>query len=95
MTISFRASPGVRFMVRAVVSASLAGLAVAGTIWIDNPWVQIASATVAALAAYMGIGATTPMEPFVGVNKVDVEVPVPPAIPEPAPGAYVPYNPNA
>lgn len=74
----------VRAITRAVVAALLAGLAVAATIWIDNPYVKIASAVVGALAAYLGIGVASPsVEPFIGRRKDEVvPVPVPPAVPE-------------
>lgn len=72
-----------RYVLRAVVAAALAGLAVAATVWIDNPYVKIASAILGALAAYLGIGAATgPVEPFVGVKYKGAEVPVPPAVKE-------------
>lgn len=73
--LDFKGNPAVRFWARALLAAAIAGLAVAATIWIDNAYVRVSSAVVGALAAYLGIGATTPVEPFVGANKVDVEVP--------------------
>jgi hypothetical protein len=66
----------VRYVVRAVVAASLAGIAVAATIWIDNPYIKVVSGVVGALAAYLGIGAASPtVEPFIGVRGERVEVP--------------------
>lgn len=84
MTDQWKTSPTFRYVVRAVVTAAIAGTAVAGTIWIDNPYVKIVSAAVGALAAYLGIGFGTPVEPFVGVTS-HVEVPVPPAEPDALP----------
>lgn len=77
-------TPGSRYALRAIVAAALAGLAVAGTVWIDNPYVKVASAAVGALAAYLGIGAASgSVEPFVGNKLANAEVPVPPADPVP------------
>jgi hypothetical protein len=73
----------VRTIVRSAVSAGLAGLAVAATIWIDNPYIKIASAVVGVLAGYLGIGAASPtVEPFFGIQAKTAEVPEPPAVPE-------------
>lgn len=73
----------VRTIVRAAVSAALAGLAVAATIWIDNPYLKTASAVVGVLAGYLGIGAASPtVEPFFGNKAEAAEVPEPPAVPE-------------
>lgn len=75
-------TPQARYVLRAVVSALIAGLAVAATIWIDNPYIKIASAVVGALAAYLGIGAGSPaVEPFVGVKYNNAEVPADQIIP--------------
>jgi hypothetical protein len=38
------------------------------------------------------IGFFTPVEPFVGVNKTKVEVPMPPAVPEPGGGSGLSSN---
>lgn len=76
MTDRFTASPLLRFIVRGIVTAVVAGGAVAGTIWINNPYVKVGCAAIAALGAYLGIGYGTPIEPFVGVNKVPVVVPL-------------------
>lgn len=75
MKNAFAESPLVRYVVRALVTMLVAGGAVTGTIWIDNPYVKVACAMIAALGAYLGIGYGTPVEPFVGINKVAVEVP--------------------
>lgn len=73
----------VRYIVRAVVAASLAGIAVAATIWIDNPYIKVASGIGGALAAYLGIGAASPtVEPFVGARGERVEVPAAISTPE-------------
>jgi hypothetical protein len=75
----------VRYFVRAVVSAVIAGAAIAGTIWVDNPYVKVAAGVIGALGAYLGVGAgSSQVEPFVGrTPSGPVEVPTPPADPEP------------
>lgn len=61
-----------RFTLRGLVSAASAMIAVAATIWIDNPYVKMLSAGVGALSVYLGVGAVSPqVEPFVGVKKED------------------------
>lgn len=56
-----------RYILRAAVAAALASLSVAATVWIDNPYVQMAGAGGAVLGAYLGIGAAVPqVEPSVG-----------------------------
>jgi len=60
--------------VRAVVGGTLAAVSVAGTIWIDNPYVKMAAAAAAFISLYTGIGYATPVEPLVG-NKTEIVVP--------------------
>lgn len=75
-------TPQSRYLLRAAVTMILAGLSIAGTIWIDNPYIKIASGMVAVLASYLGIGIVSPqVEPFVGNKMEDAQVPVPPADP--------------
>lgn len=89
---AYQTSPTVRYAIRAVFAAllvfcgSLVTATATGGIS-GNEWAVIAYATVGALAGYLGVGAGTPLEPFVGLKwaKVPVEVPMPPAIPEPQP----------
>lgn len=69
-----------RFIVRAVIAAALAGVSAAAAIYVDNNVVQIVGSIVGVFAAYVGIGVGTPVEPFVGV-KARVKVPSPPAEP--------------
>jgi hypothetical protein len=81
MAEMFRESANARTILRAVVAAALAGLAVAGTIWIDNSVIRIASAVLLVLGGYLGVGASSgSVEPFF-VNKLEnAEVPSPPAV---------------
>lgn len=82
----FKDSAAARTYLRAGVSAAIAMIAVASTIWIDNPYVKLASAGVGALSAYLGVGAVVPqVEPFYGRTLPGVEVPSPPAVAEDAP----------
>ena len=65
-----------RFALRGFLQMVLAVSAVAGTIWIDNPYVKLVSAGAGALAAYLGIGYISPqVEPFIGVKYDSAEVP--------------------
>jgi hypothetical protein len=69
-------TPKSRYIGRGVLATLCAAIAVAGTIWIANPYVQILSAAALVGGGYLGLGAVTPVEPFVGANKPDVvEVP--------------------
>lgn len=77
-----RQSAAARFYLRAGVAGALAMSAIAGTLWIDSPYVKLIGAGVGAFAAYLGIGAATPVEPFVGNKLEGAEVPSPPAVPE-------------
>jgi hypothetical protein len=79
---TLRQSATARFYLRAGVAAALAMSALAGTLWVDSPWVKLVAAGVAAFAGYLGIGAATPVEPFVGNQLEGAEVPSPPAVPE-------------
>jgi hypothetical protein len=82
----------VRTYVRAGFAAVLAGLTAAGTALVGdsavtaNEGVAIAIAAVTAFGSWLGIGALpgTKIEPFYGAGEGKVEVPVPPADPEPA-----------
>jgi hypothetical protein len=84
---SFRTSPKVRFAVRSIVVAGLGYLTtVLATGFADGfAWSKLLVGLLGALAgaAYAAIGAATPVEPFVGVKPSAVEVPQPPAVPEP------------
>lgn len=61
-----------RYVIRGVFVGIAALVAAAGTIWVDNPYVKIASAAVAASAIYFGVGYVSPaVEPFVGARKAD------------------------
>lgn len=76
-------SPRSRYFLRAGVTAALAVVGVAATIWIDNPYVKMASAGLGVLGAYLGVGAAVPsVEPFVGNQYQGAEVPIPPAVDE-------------
>lgn len=79
-------SPASRYFLRGVVVAVLAGLgalkASIGDGLDTQEWVDLVLVTLGAGAAYYGIGAAVPsVEPFVGRQKHDAEVPVPPADP--------------
>lgn len=79
-------SPASRFTLRVGVVATLAGLATLRASIGDGidaeEWVALAENTLAAGAAYAGIGAAFgAVEPFVGNKKDDAQVPVPPADP--------------
>ena len=81
----FAESSTARTFLRASITTVLAFLGALGTAIVDNAitpveWVMIATATVGAFGAYLGVGAVVPQaEPFFG-NRMDrVEVPVPPA----------------
>lgn len=77
----FKESATARTVLRAIVSMALAGLAVAGTIWIDNDVLKVLSAMAAVLPTYLGIGAISgSVEPFFGRTLPGVEVPSPPAV---------------
>lgn len=79
----FKESATARFYLRSVVMAVIAGVAVAATIWVDNPYLKIASGVLGAFVAYSGLGYASPqVEPFVGNKLEGVEVPSPPAEPE-------------
>lgn len=88
----FRESATARYILRAIVAATLAGLAAAATALSDNgitalEYVLIASSVFGSFGAYLGIGAATPQaEPFVGKKLDNAQVPVPPAEPERAGG---------
>jgi hypothetical protein len=81
-----------RTYIRAGFAAVLAGLTAAGTAVVGdstvtaNEWIAVAIAAVTAFGSWLGIGAlpNTQIEPFYGAQSKDVEVPVPPADPEPA-----------
>jgi hypothetical protein len=82
----------VRTYIRAGFAAALAGLTAASTALVGdssvgpNEWVAIGIAALTAFGSWLGIGALpgTKIEPFYGVGEKNVEVPVPPANPEPA-----------
>jgi hypothetical protein len=85
----FRTSPLARTMLRATLVAVIAVLASLkasiGDGLDSQEWVDIISAGVVAFAGYLGVGAAVPpIEPFFGNKMEGVEVPVPPAEPEPA-----------
>lgn len=69
-------SPTSRFILRIVVTALLAGLASLKANITDgltaSEAVEVIYLTLAAGAAYAGIGAVTPVEPFIGVGKPEV-----------------------
>jgi hypothetical protein len=81
---AFQASPGVRFWTRVVVVAVIGYFATFFTTTAVDQFEPInllwglGGATFSGLA-YALLGGTTPIEPFVGTNKVDVQVPSPPA----------------
>lgn len=78
---AWKRSPRIRFYVRTAVVA-IAGYVVQ-TIRSGAPFTWGALVIGGGTAAVTAIvGLTTPVEPFVGVGKTDVEVPSPPAIPE-------------
>jgi len=65
-----------RYYLRIAVQGIIASAAIAGTIWVDNPYVKIVSGAIAAMAAYASAGAVLkPVEPFVGNVKDDAQVP--------------------
>jgi hypothetical protein len=82
----------VRTYVRAGFASVLAGLTATGTALVGdsaitaNEGVAIAIAAVTAFGSWLGVGAlpNTKIEPFYGSGDSSVEVPVPPADPEPA-----------
>ena len=81
-------SPLLRTMLRATIVAAIAVLATLkasiGDGLDSQEWVDLISAGVVSFAAYLGIGAAAgPVEPYFG-NTSRVEVPMPPAKPEPA-----------
>lgn len=85
---SWKANPAVRFWTRVIV-VSIIGYAstVFTTVAVDEfnatKFLWGLGGAVFSGLAYALIGGTTPMEPFVGVGKVDdVQVPSPPAIEE-------------
>jgi hypothetical protein len=68
-----------RIVLRTAVAAVLAALAALGTALTDNSIsyaeiVAVATAFFGAIALWLGIGATTPTEPFLNSDRV-VEVP--------------------
>lgn len=70
---------GSRFTLRGIIAAASAVISAAGTIWIDNPYIKLASVGVGTLSLYFGVGALSPQaEPFVGVKKADPGEPVVP-----------------
>lgn len=76
----WKESPKARFYARTIVVA-VAGYAVQ-TIRSGEPFTWAALATGGFTAAVTAIvGLTTPVEPFVGINKAKVDVPSPPAEP--------------
>lgn len=83
-------SATLRYMLRAVVAMTLSGLGALGTAYVDGgidpvEVIAVATATIGALGAYLGLGGAWPqMEPFIGNKLEGAEVPVPPAKPEPA-----------
>lgn len=80
----WRTSPAVRFVVRNVVVA--AAVYVLDSIRLDEVITFAAlwhAAVVAGCTSLVGL--LTPIEPFVGVGKVPVEVPSPPAEPTMSP----------
>ena len=80
-------TPGARYVLRAVVSAILAGLGATTAALSDGSfstpeYVSIASAVFGAFAVYLGVGAATPaVEPFVGNQYNNAEVPADQIIP--------------
>ena len=87
--MNFKESWNARTILRAVVAMALAGLAVAGTIWVDNPYLKIASAMALVLPGYLGVGAISgSVEPFFGRQLEGAQVPAPPADPEPVGTTY-------
>ena len=70
-------SPESRYLLRGLVAGIIAVSTLAGTIWIDNPYVQLVTAGISAAALYLGIGQVSgSVEPFVGlVTKDDAQVP--------------------
>jgi hypothetical protein len=81
-----------RTYIRSGFAALLAALSSAGTALVGDQsispteWVIMASAAITAAGVWLGFGAlpNTQIEPFYGAQSKDVEVPVPPADPEPA-----------
>lgn len=69
-------SVGSRYVLRAFVAATLAGLGAAGTALADGAvqpveWIGIASAVFGAFGVYLGVGAASPpVEPNIG-NKME------------------------
>ena len=76
----FKQSPAFRYGARVVVVAIVS---YAVSAWHDGvtDWRSFAKGAVSA-AIYAAIGLLTPVEPFVGVQPTNVEVPVPPAVRE-------------
>jgi hypothetical protein len=81
-----------RTYIRAAFAALLAALTSAGTALVGDQsidpseGVTIAIAALSAAGVWLGVGALpgTQIEPFYGASTDNVEVPVPPADPEPA-----------
>jgi hypothetical protein len=85
--MTFKSSPTLRFWVRTLVVAALGYVTTTLTAGIADgfDWQKFALGLLGTLAgaAYAVIGASTPVEPFVGI-QTEVEVPVPPAEPHTA-----------
>lgn len=85
----FKDSAKARYVLRGVVVGLIAFFATLrasiGGGLDPQEWVDLASNTLGAVAAYFGIGAAFgSVEPFVGNKMEGAAVPVPPADPEPA-----------
>lgn len=83
---AFKESPAVRFWTRTIVVAVIGYAATFfATVAVDEfdaaKFLWGLGGAVFSGLAYALIGSGTPVEPFVGVNKVEVEVPSPPATP--------------
>jgi hypothetical protein len=77
----WKTSPKLRFAAR-TVGVAAAGYIVQSYRGGFTDWKSFASGlATAAITALLGL--ITPLEPFVGVNKAKIEVPSPPAVPEP------------
>jgi hypothetical protein len=81
-----------RTYIRASFASIIAALVAAGTAVVGDDaistgeWIAVAVAFFTTFGTWLGVGALpgTKIEPFYGVGAKNVEVPVPPADPEPA-----------